>query len=153
MCPQPRSVEAGGRRPGDGLAASLTAVSALILIGFLWPGLVGRLAQALWVTSMPVLLILLGTAGNISRRLSVAMAALWLLLGGSWALLIWVDGAGVPLLGGTPVVLWALVFGLGILPLILVSLAYAVTFGPNETVADRPERGGGPKRHAENGSS
>lgn len=131
----------------------LTAASVLILIGFLWPGMVGRLAQALLVTSMPVLLILLGNVRSISRRLLVAMAALWLLLGGSWALLIWVDGAGVPLVGGTPLVLWVLVLGLGIVPLILVSLAYAATFGPGKTAADRPARDGGSKRHAEKGSS
>jgi hypothetical protein len=115
--------------------------------------MVGRLAQALLVTSMPVLLILLGNVKSLSRRLSAAMAALWLLLGGSWALLIWVDGAGVPLIGGTPFVLWVLVFGLGILPLYLVSSAYAATFGPSEIAADRSEQESGPTDHAENGSS
>lgn len=153
MCPQPRSVEARGRRPGDRLAAAISAVSVLILVGFLWPGVAGRVAPALLVTSMPVLLVLLGNVRNMSRRLLVAMAALWLLLGGSWVALIQVAEAGVPLLGGTPVVFWILVFGLGILPLALVSLAYAATFGPNGPGADRPERDDGPNRGAENGGS
>lgn len=86
---------------------------------------------------MPVLLVLLANARSTSRRLLAAMAALWLLLGGSWAALIWVDRAGVPLLDGIPLVLWILLFGLGIFPLTLVSLAYAATFRPNGPVPER----------------
>jgi len=153
MCPQTRAVESEARRPGDRLAASISGLSVLILIGFLWSGVFGRLAQALLVTSMPVLLILLGRARNTSRRLWVAMAVLWLLLGGSWAALIWAAGAGVPLLAGVPLVLWILVFGLGILPLALVSWVHAATFAANEPVTESRDGGDGSTDSPDNGSS
>lgn len=88
----------------------------------------GWLAQALLVSAMPVLLILLSCATSPPRLLLVAMTALWILLGSSWAALIWLDGVGVRTLGGVPLVLWILIFGLGLLPLVLVSWVYVATF-------------------------
>lgn len=122
------------------LAALLTGASLLILVGFLGSGSIGWLAQALLVTAMPVLLVLLSCSASISRLLLVAMAGLWLLLGGSWVALIWLDGSGILTLGGIPLVLWILVFGLGLLPLGLVSWAYAATFEPHGPVPERPDR-------------
>ena len=128
MCPNRRSIESGGRNRRGVLAALLTGASWLILVGFLWPGAMGWLAQALLVSAMPVLLILLSCATSPPRLLLVAMTALWILLGSSWAALIWLDGVGVRTLGGVPLVLWILIFGLGLLPLVLVSWVYVATF-------------------------
>ena len=127
------------------MAASITVSSLLILLGFLWPGGLDRLALALLVVSMPVLLVLLGRSRGSQRRLRAAMVALWLLLGGSWAALIWIDGNGVPVLGGVPLVLWILVLGLGFLPLVLVSLAFAATFRAGRRQASRSAH----RRHRE----
>ena len=140
MCPNARPAEPGGLKPRGVLAALLSGASVLILVGFLWPGSIGRLVQALLVTAMPVLLILLACSSSLSRLLLVAMAALWSLLGGSWAALIWLDGERALTLGGIPLVLWILIFGLGLLPLGLVTWAYAATFVPNGTASERPDR-------------
>jgi hypothetical protein len=140
MSPNARSVESGGQKLRGVLAALLTGASVMILVGFLGSGSIGWLAQALLVTAMPVLLVLLSSSASIARLLLVAMAGLWLLLGGSWAALIWLDGSGILTLGGIPLVLWILVFGLGLLPLGLVSWAYAATFEPHGPVPERPDR-------------
>lgn len=122
------------------MAALLSGASLLILTGFLWPGLFSRVVQALLVTAMPVLLILLARSRSLSRTLLIAMAALWSLLGGSWVALIWLAGAGVLRLGGIPLVLWILVCGLVLLPLALVSWVYAATFRPHSRPSDRARR-------------
>ena len=122
------------------LAVLLTGTSALTLIGFLWSGSLGRLVQALLVTAMPVLLILLACSSSLTRPLLIAMAVLWSLLGGSWVALIWLDGVGPLTLGGVPLVLWILILGLAILPLGLVSWAFATTFESHGPAPERPDR-------------
>lgn len=140
MRPNARPVESGGQRLRGVLAALLTGMSALILIGFLWSGSLGRVAQALLVTAMPVLLILLACSSSLTRPLLIAMAALWSLLGGSWVALIWLDGVGALTLGGVPLVLWILILGLAILPLGLVSWAFATTFELQGPAPERSDR-------------
>jgi hypothetical protein len=149
MCPNSRPAESAGHKPTKLLAALLAGASTLILMGFLWPGMSSWLAQALLVTAMPVLLILLGCSRSLSRALLIAMGVLWSLLVGSWAALIWLDGEGVPSAGGIPLVLWILVCGLVLLPLALVSWAYAATF----TSIARPSPTDGPRQRARSAKS
>jgi len=133
------------------LAGLLTVTSLLILVGFLRAGSSGWLAQALLVSAMPVLLILLSCAASPSRLLLIAMTALWILLGSSWAALIWLDGVGVRSLGGVPLVLWILIFGLGLLPLVLVSWVYVATFRSSGSGPVRSGRTASPGSHSESG--
>lgn len=135
------------------MAALLSGASLLILMGFLWPGLFSWVLQALLVTAMPVLLILLSRSRSLSRTLLIAMAALWSLLGGSWVVLIWLDGGGVLRFGGIPLALWILVCGLVLLPLALVSWAYAATFRPPARPSDGARREALSARSSERGSS
>ena len=81
------------------------------------------------------------------------MVALWLLLGGSWTALIWVDGSGVPMLGGIPLVFWILVFGLGFLPLVLVSLVFAATFRAGRPAAAGRQQADKSTHNRDRGSS
>jgi hypothetical protein len=128
MRPNSRPEDSVGRRTRTLLAALLTVTSVLVLVGFLWQEALGRVGQGLLVAGVPVLLILLSSSGALTRLLLATMTILWLLLGGSWVVLIWLDGSGVRTLGGIPLVLWILVLGLGILPLCLVSWVHAVSF-------------------------
>lgn len=151
MPPTSSPADSAGQKARGALAGLLTAASLLILLGFLWPGSLGRVAHALLVCAAPVLLILLGQMTTRRRLLLAAMTSLWLLLSGSWVALIWLDGAGVRTLAGIPLVLWILILGLGLLPLALVSWASVATFGPRQAgleatrptapVADRTESG------------
>lgn len=153
MRPNSRPSDSAGHKSERLLAALLSGASLLILMGFLWPGLFSWVLQALLVTAMPVLLILLGRARALSRTLLIAMAALWSLLGGSWVALIWLDGGGVLRLGGIPLVLWILVCGLVLLPLALVSWAYAATFRPPARPSDGARREALLARSSERGGS
>ena len=149
MRPHPRAQSSATRPRRSAAAALLTSASLLLLAGFLGLDLLGRQAQALLVCVVPVLLILLSTARSSSRRLLGAMAGLWVLLGGSWSVLIWLDGAGVPRLAGVPLVLWILMLGLVLLPLGLVSWAYATTFDRGE--AERDDRSAESGNRSESG--
>jgi hypothetical protein len=140
MCPNTRPVEAVGQKTRRVLAALLTGASVLVLIGFLWPGSLGWQTHALLVAGMPVLLVLLASSTSLSRALLVAMATLYILLGGSWVALIRLDGEGSLTLGGIPLVLWILVLGLALLPLGLVSWTYAATFMQNDPAHELPAR-------------
>ena len=137
MRPKSRPADPTGAKSEGLLAALLSGVSLLILMGFLWPGFLSWVVQALLVTAMPVLLILLARSRSLSRTLLIVMAALWSLLGGSWVALIWLDGREVLRFGGIPLVLWILVCGLVLVPLALVSWAYATTFRPHARSSDR----------------
>jgi hypothetical protein len=140
MRPSTRIPEASVQKRRGSLAAVLTGLAVLVLAGFLWPDLLSAPAQALLAKAIPVLLILLAGSTSLSRPLLAAMAILWALLGGSWMVLIWLDRVGALSFGGIPLVLWILVFGLGILPLGVVSWAYSTTFGSDGFSADRPDR-------------
>lgn len=149
MRPHPRAQSSATQPRRSAAAALLTLASLLLLVGFLGLDLLGRQAQALLVCVVPVLLILLSTARSSSRRLLGAMVGLWVLLGGSWSVLIWLDGAGVPRLAGVPLVVWILMLGLVLLPLGLVSWAYATTFDRGE--AERDDRSAESGNRSESG--
>ena len=140
MRPSTRIPEPSGQKRRGSLAAVLTGLAMLVLAGFLWPDLLGAPAQALLATAMPVLLIVLAASRSLSRPLLAAMAVLWVLLGGSWMVLIWLDQVGALSFGGIPLVLWILVFGLVLLPLGVVSWAFSTTFGSDGSSPDRPDR-------------
>jgi hypothetical protein len=116
-------------------AAILTVSSVLLLLTLVWDHPWSHGLLALLVGIFPVGLIYLATAGRRSgARLHPALLLLAAILCGSLLALVALDrGPSQELLLGLPVTLWIMLVGLTLLPLVLVSWVYAVTFdgGPD----------------------
>ncbi len=120
--------------------AVLTAAPTLILVGLAWDRPAARCTASVLVALVPVALIGLATGG--SRRLRWPLAGLFLLLAGTWAVLLAEPGpaAGAAIRAGAglaPLVL--MTAGLVVLPLALVTAAFALTFRPPLPPDDRHE--------------
>lgn len=111
-------------------AAILTVSSVLLLLTLVWDHPWSHGLLALLVGIFPVGLIYLATAGRRSgARLHPALLLLAAILCGSLLALVALDrGPSQELLLGLPVTLWIMLVGLTLLPLVLVSWVYAVTF-------------------------
>jgi len=111
-------------------AAVLTVSSVLLLLTLVWDHPWSHGLLAVLVGIFPVGLISLATAGRRSgARLPLALSLLGVILcGGLLALVVLDRGPSRELLLGLPVTLWIMLVGLTLLPLVLVSWVYAVTF-------------------------
>lgn len=109
----------------------LTVASPAVLLLFWLGGAVGELLFALVAAAFPIALIVLGVARRrglgrltapllaLSVILAVALVAIWLLRGR-------VDE--LPWIGGLPLAAAIQLYGLWLVPLLLVTLAYALSF-------------------------
>jgi hypothetical protein len=118
----------------DTAAAILTVSSVLLLLTLVWDHPWSHGLLALLVGIFPIGLVYLATAGG--RRGAVLRRSLLLLaviLCGSLLALVALDrGPTQVFLLGLPVTLWIMLAGLTLLPLVLVSWVYAVTFAAGE---------------------
>lgn len=104
--------------PGCAAPKWLATGSWVMLLALLQGGRIAEWAFALSAALFPVFLIALGTRRTLCRRRRWLLPVLGLVLGLSTAgiLLGWPAGSGLMLIG------------LGLLPLVLVTWAYTVTF-------------------------
>jgi hypothetical protein len=124
-------------------AVILTVSSALLLPALVWDHPWSHGLLALLVGIFPVGLIQLATIGRrTGARLRLALLSLAVILCGSLLGLLALErlAAGFSVLG-LPVTLWIMLFGLTLLPLVLVSWVYAVTFA-----AESPSQPHAPQR-------
>jgi hypothetical protein len=90
-------------------------------------------AIALGAAAVPVGLFVLGAAhrGRLSRGLLVVFGLVFLVVAGCFGLALALpanEGAGGPLLLGLPVRTAIVLYGVGFLPLVLLPVAYALSF-------------------------
>jgi hypothetical protein len=116
-------------------AAGLTVSSVLLLVTLVWDHPWSHGLLAVLVGIFPVGLVFLATAGRRSgARLPLALLLLAVILCGGLLALVALDrGPSQEVLLGLPVTLWIMLVGLTLLPLVLVSWVYTVTFdrGPD----------------------
>jgi len=109
----------------------LAVASPLILLSFFVPGPAGPLVFAVLSVAFPVALIVLGAArqGRLGPLL-VPVVALLLILEGAVLGMLALRGQVMeaPWLGGLPLAAAIQLYGMWLLPLTLVALAYALTF-------------------------
>ena len=109
--------------------------SPLLLVCFLAGG---RLAEAVFVAlvmAFPVALMVIALASHPSfRPLRLVLVALLLVLEGSGMAMLWLQGRVTdgPWIAGLPAGTFVLLFGLWLVPLPLVALSYALTFGRHD---------------------
>lgn len=124
----------------------LAAASLLILVSFSLPGRLGEVLFAVLAVAFPVALILLGASrkGRIGS-LGAALLALLLVLEGSVLGMLVLAGRVLegPWLGGLPLAAALQLYGMWLLPLALVALAYALTFESFTLSEEDLERFGG----------
>ncbi len=125
----------------------LAAASLLILVSFSLPGRLGEVLFAVLAVAFPVALILLGASrkGRIGRRGAILLALL-LVLEGSVLGMLALAGRVLegPWLGGLPLAAALQLYGMWLLPLALVALAYALTFESFTLNEEDLKRFGGP---------
>lgn len=119
----------------------LALASALLLALFTLSGAVAEAAAAVVVAAFPVILIVLGRRGRL-RGLWPLLVSLLLLFGGSLLAMLALAGrvAELPWVGGLPLTAAILVYGLWLLPLVIVVAAYAWSFDRHELRAEDVER-------------
>jgi hypothetical protein len=121
------------------LLLSLCAPAALIAFTVDAPPL--RWVGALAVAAFPVALAALGAArrGRL-QRLSLPLAALWIVLAGGWLALLALPHGGPDAVFGLPLGTAVMVFGLVPVPFLLVCWAYASRFDLTAEDVDRLRR-------------
>lgn len=122
--------------PGRGAVYQTLAAlcAAALLVCLLVGGRPAEVTFALLAAAFPVALIALGAArGGRLGRLGPALAALLVLLGGSVVGLLLLRGRLLdgPWLADLPAGIILQLVGLCLAPLVLVALAYALTFDPD----------------------
>ncbi len=110
--------------------AFLAIASPIILLTFLAGTALGDVVFALLAAAFPVALAVLGAGRGRPGRLLVPLAVLALILEACVVAMLVLRGRvpDAPWLGGLPLAAAVQVYGLFLLPLALVSLAYAFTF-------------------------
>lgn len=111
-------------------AGWLTAGSLTMLMALLLGGRLAEWTFALVASVFPVLLIALGTRRTLHRLRVAFLAVVGLLLALAAAGVLWLsagEGQAAPIAGVPPATLLMLV-GLGLVPLVLVTWFYTVTF-------------------------
>jgi hypothetical protein len=112
------------------LAIAAAYVAALVRPeGALW----APWAIALGAAAVPVGLFVLGAAhrGQLSRGLLVVFGFVFMIVAGCFGLALALpanEGAGGPLLLGLPLRTAIVLYGVGVLPLVLLPVAYALSF-------------------------
>ena len=104
---------------GHAAAGWLTAGSLTMLLALLVGGRLAEWTVALVAAVFPVLLIALGTRRTLHRSRATFLAVLALVLGLAAVGLLWLSG---------PLAIWLMLGGLGLVPLVLVTWFYTVTF-------------------------
>lgn len=111
--------------------AFLALASPALLLAFWWGHGVGEVVFALLAAAFPVALVVLGAATRHGLgRLAIPLLVLTVILEGS-LLAIWLLRGRIdelPWVGGLPLAAAIQLYGIWFVPLLLVALAYALTF-------------------------
>ena len=129
------------RRVSKHAVLALAGVSfPALLASFLLEGSAATWLQALLVTFLPVALMAVGASrrGRLEGRLPLLLTVIWVVLAAAALALVALSGR--PAERGLPAATWMLIVGLGLVPLLLTSWVYAVTFpgGGAEEGRERP---------------
>lgn len=111
----------------------LSLVCPLLLILLVAPGTIAVWLVAPLVCGLPILLIVIGTGKRPPS--TGGLAALWLILTGSWLALLWLSGEAdlaQATIAEASLVLGLMLVGLGLLPLALVGWLFARWFATEE---------------------
>lgn len=105
----------------------------------------GPWAMVLGLSGVQVAIMMLGAArgGAGLGRLGWPFAFVGLILLGGFALALGLpagEAAGAPLYGGLPLRASIVLYGIGLLPIVILPVAYALTFGTQTLTADDVER-------------
>jgi hypothetical protein len=133
--------------PTRGLALGVLAIgSPLILLSFIVGGRFGELLFVLLAVTFPPAACAVGARPAGARKVTAGLA---LLLAASTAGLFMLGGrADAPPGGGLPAATWLMLLGVGLAPLLLVTVGYAATFRKQR----HPPRGGSPAKPPSSGS-
>jgi hypothetical protein len=112
---------------------------AVIFGAYAWVLLVGRAEPwAPWIVALSTALAMLATmvlgAARDGRRnaglggLAIPFFVTFLLVAGGFSLALWLPAAGEPLVLGLPRRAAIVLYGIGLLPLVILPVAYALTF-------------------------
>ncbi len=113
----------------------LALASPLVLVSFCFPGFAAEVAFTVLTMGYPVALIVMAVAGRGSLGpLRAPLLGLLVVLEGCAVAMLALSGRGVdgPWLGGLPLAAAVQLYGLWLVPLPLVALAYALTFSRYE---------------------
>ena len=111
----------------------LSLVCPLLLFLLVAPGTIAVWLVAPLVCGLPILLIVIGTGKRPPS--AGGLAALWLILTGSWLTLLWFSGEAdlaQATIAEASLVLGLMLLGLGLLPLALVGWLFARWFATDE---------------------
>ena len=129
-----------------GLALSALAIALAYATAFL-PGGAPKWAawpMALGIPAALVAIMVLGAARDgLVGRLALPFALSGLVLAGGFALALGLpanEAAGVPLYGGLPLRAAIVLYGIGLFPIVVLPIAYALTFSAQTLTAEDVER-------------
>ena len=120
---------------------ALVLASTLLLVLLTVSGPAAEVAAAVLVAAFPVILIVLGRRGRLGG-LRLVLVSLLLLFAGSLLAMLALAGrvAELPWIGGLPLAAAILVYGLWLVPLVIVVVAYALSFDRHELCGEDLER-------------